>query len=167
MTYSITYASSTGNTAQLAESIRAVLPPQDRVYYGAPTPEAAEADLVFAGFWTDKGGCSQDMFAFLQSLTGKKVFLFGTAGFGGADDYFQQILKRVAAHLDDTNTLVGTFMCQGKMPASVRARYAALAETDPDKAAPLLANFDRALAHPDADDRIRLEKAVSPLLEKE
>lgn len=166
MTYSIVYSSKTGNTALLAEKVHSSLPEGTCLHCGAPSPEATAADLIFVGFWTDKGTCSEDVATFLEGLAEKQVFLFGTAGFGGADDYFQQILNRVAGHLNETNTLVGTFMCQGKMPAAVRARYAGMAEADPEKAAPMLANFDRALAHPDADDLERLGQAVGNLIAK-
>ena len=33
---------------------------------------------------------------FLKQLRGKQVFLFGTAGFGGSEEYFNKILKNRA-----------------------------------------------------------------------
>lgn len=66
-----------------------------------------------------KGDCSEKMAAFLESLHGQNVFLFGTAGVGGSEEYFGQILKRVKAHLASDNTAAGEYMCQGKMPAAV------------------------------------------------
>lgn len=163
MTYSIVYTSNTGNTALLAEKIRDTLPPAQCQYFGPPTPAAGEAELLFIGFWTDKGNCSEDMAAFLKDLVGKKIFLFGTAGFGGAETYFDQILQRVAAHLAQGNQIIGAYMCQGKMPASVGARYAALAEQEPEKGNRMLENFNRALTHPDADDLEHLGQRVAKL----
>ena len=97
-----------------------------------------------------------------KQLRGKKVFLFGTAGFGGSEEYFEKILKAVQKSLDKTNTLTGSFMCQGKMPLSVRQRYEKM------KAQPislphvdaLIRNFDSALSHPDAEDLEHLKHAV-------
>lgn len=158
MSYSIVYSSRTGNTALLAQTIRDTLPAGDCVYFGAPDAKALAADTIYAGFWTDKGTCDEQIAQFLQSLSGQKVFLFGTAGFGGAPAYFEQILNRVRENLPETTELIGSYMCQGKMPAAVRARYEAM-EDNPRRAA-MIENFDRALSHPDAQDLDALANAV-------
>ena len=121
-----------------------------------------KADTLYVGFWTDRGHADADCNAFLKTLRGKKVFLFGTAGFGGSAEYFAKILSAVQAELDPSNTVVGTYMCQGRMPQSVRQRYEAMKQ-QPNPASNLdmlIENFDRALAHPDAGDLERLKQAV-------
>ncbi len=101
MTYAIIYSSKTGNTELLADVIRQALPEENCVWYG-PVSGAAEAsgnaDMIFAGFWTDIGTCDEAMAGFLRELAGKEVFLFGTAGFGQSEDYFSQILGKVGSH---------------------------------------------------------------------
>lgn len=164
MTCSIVTSSKTGNTALLARTIAGCLPQGVCLYDGAPAAEAAAADRIFVGFWTDKGSCDTAVADFLQSLRGKQVFLFGTAGFGGSPEYFAQILQRVKANLDDSNQLIGSYMCQGKMGVGVRKRYESLLPTDPGKFQPLLDNFDRALSHPDAEDLARLTEMIRALL---
>lgn len=158
MSYSIVYSSRTGNTALLAQTIREALPAGDCLYFGAPDARALEADTIYVGFWTDKGTCDETISSFLQSVTGQKVFLFGTAGFGGAPAYFAQILQRVQQNLKDAN-VVGSYMCQGKMPEAVRSRYLAMEES-PRRTA-MLENFEQALSHPDAQDLARLKEAVA------
>lgn len=158
MSYSIVYSSRTGNTALLAQTIREALPAGDCLYFGAPDARALEADTIYVGFWTDKGTCDETISSFLQSITGQKVFLFGTAGFGGAPAYFAQILQRVEQNLKDAN-VVGSYMCQGKMPEAVRSRYLAMEES-PRRTA-MLENFEQALSHPDAQDLARLKEAVA------
>ena len=160
MTYAIVYDSQTGNTALLAERIRKVLPAENLIYFGAPSAEALRADILFVGSWTDKGTCCEKIAQFLKSLQTKRVFLFGTAGFGGSAAYVSQIGNRMAENLSDGNVLLGTYLCQGKMPLSVRARYEALSKTDKEKAKPMLENFDRALSHPDQEDLEKLENTV-------
>lgn len=163
MKYAIVYSSKTGNTARLAQTIRDTLPAGDCLYFGAPDPAACAADLLFVGFWTDKGQADETLTAFLQTLQGKQVFLFGTAGFGGSQAYFDKILTQVQGSLDPSNTVVGRYMCQGKMPASVRARYVAMAAQQPEKWQPMIDNFDRALSHPDEADLEGLRSAVCQL----
>lgn len=165
MKTSIVYSSKTGNTRQLADAIAAALPENDILYTGAPCETALAADRLFIGFWTDKGSCSSEISAFLKTVKGKQVFLFGTAGFGGDAAYFDKVLSAVKKHLDGSNTLLGSYMCQGKMPQSVRDRYVKM------KASPvpipnvdsMIENFDRAATHPDAEDLQKLKDAVAQL----
>ena len=159
MSYSIVYSSRTGNTAMLAQTIREALPAEDCVYFGGPDPRALEAETIYLGFWTDKGSCDEASAEFLKSLTGQRLFLFGTAGFGGAPAYFEQILGRVKANVGSAVRFAGSLMCQGKMPQSVRERYMQM-EEGPRRTA-MLANFDAALNHPDEDDLTRLKSAVA------
>lgn len=162
MSYAIVFSSKTGNTRLLADTLRASLPQNECTYFGAPAPEALEAETLYIGFWTDKGHADDTLTAFLQTLKGKRIFLFGTAGFGGSAPYFEKILAATGKALDGSNTVIGSFMCQGKMPMSVRQRYEAM------KAQPahipnldaLIENFDKALSHPDAADLEQLKQAV-------
>lgn len=159
MSYAIVYSSRTGNTALLAKTIREILGEEACVYFGPPDAQALAAQTVYAGFWTDRGTCDEEMARFLQSLTDQAVFLFGTAGFGGAPAYYGQILERVQANLKESVRLAGTYMCQGRMPQAVRTRYEGM-EDSPRRTA-MLSNFDRALGHPDAGDLEQLRQAVT------
>ena len=160
MSYSIVYSSKTGNTALLAETLRDSLG-EGCLYFGGPDPQAMKARRIYVGFWTDKGTCDEQIAAFLTSLTDQEVFLFGTAGFGGDADYFEKILSMVKEEIPEGVTVVGEYMCQGKMPDAVRRRYEQM-EDSPRKQI-MLENFDRALSHPGREDLERLKKAVSNL----
>ncbi len=165
MTYAVVYASATGNTKMLAEEIRRTRGEETCAYFGTAGEEIPEVDLVFAGFWTDKGDCSEELAQFLEGLHNRKVFLFGTAGFGGAKEYFARILERVKGHLAPDNEVVGTYMCQGRMPQSVRTRYEGMLQQNPEdeRMKAMIENFDRALEHPDQEDLERLRRAVEKL----
>ena len=148
--YSIIFSSLTGNTRQLAETIRVVLPAEDCDYFGAPETAELHSGMLYVGL------------GLLSKLRNKKIFLFGTAGFGGSAAYFQKILDHVKQSVDPSNTVVGEYMCQGKMPQSVRDRYMKM-KAQPEHPAnidALIKNFDRALSHPDEDDLERLRKII-------
>ena len=159
--YSIIFSSLTGNTKKLADTIRAVLPAEDCDYFGAPKAEELHSEILYIGFWTDKGNADSATLELLSKLRDKKVFLFGTAGFGGSEAYFQKILEHVKQSVGPSNSVFGEYMCQGKMPQSVRDRYMKM-KTQPEHPAnidALIENFDRALSHPDEDDLERLRKS--------
>lgn len=158
MTYAIIYSSKTGNTRLLAETLRDTLPTADCLYFGEPGDEALRAERIYVGFWTDKGTCDADTAAFLARVTTQEVFLFGTAGFGGAPEYFDKILSAARQNLPDGVTVCGSYMCQGKMPMAVRARYEQM--EDSPRRQMMIENFDAALSHPDTADLAHLRDAV-------
>lgn len=129
--------------------------------------QASEADVVFVGFWCDKGSCSPAIQHFLQGLAGKRVFLFGTCGFGESDEYFAQILERVRAYLPADAQYIGGAMCQGKMGMGVKRRYEGMLEKDPEntQARMLIDNWNKAQSHPNEDDVSRIAAAAKEALE--
>ena len=160
--YSIVFSSVTGNTRQLAEAIRESLPETGCDYFGLCSAEALKSEMLYVGFWTDKGNADEASLALLKTLKSKKIFLFGTAGFGESEAYFQKVLDRVKESIDESNSIIGTYMCQGKMPMVVRERYEKMRQ-QPNPAPNLdglIRNFDRALTHPDDHDLEELKQAV-------
>ena len=129
--------------------------------------QASEADVVFVGFWCDKGSCSPAVQHFLQGLAGKRVFLFGTCGFGESDEYFAQILDRVRTYLPADAQYIGGAMCQGKMGMGVKRRYEGMLEKDPENAQArmLIDNWNKAQSHPNEDDVLRIAAAAKEALE--
>ncbi|MBQ3420911.1 MAG: hypothetical protein IJH34_04445, partial [Romboutsia sp.] len=90
MKYAIVYSSITGNTKKLAESIKNKI---NDCYFGKPSDEALSADTIFLGFWTTKNSCSPDVQSFIEKLSDKNLFIFGTAGYNNTKEYFEQILS--------------------------------------------------------------------------
>lgn len=156
-----------------AASVPATLSPTASVpAASAPSASAlaaqtGEADVVFVGFWCDKGSCSPAVQHFLQGLAGKRVFLFGTCGFGESDEYFAQILDRVRAYLPADAQCIGGAMCQGKMGVGVKRRYEGMLEKDPENAQArmLIDNWNKAQSHPNEDDFSRIAAAAKEALE--
>lgn len=153
MKVAIIYKSLTGNTKQVAEAVRDALTDEEIVYVGAPAQET-EADVYFVGSWTDKGMCDGEIAEFLKTLDGKKIAFFGTAGFGGSEEYYQALYTRTCGVIPASNEMLGRFYCQGKMPMSVRDRYVAMLREHPEdkKLEASVENFDEALSHPDEND---------------
>lgn len=161
--YSILFSSNTGNTKLLAEAIREALPTECCDYYGDCAANEPESDMLYVGFWTNKGIADDNALSLLKTLRNKEIFLFGTAGFGGSETYFKGILDKTKKAIDASNTVVGEFMCQGKMPQSVRERYEKMKE-QPDhmhNIDAMIENFDKALAHPDDNDLNALKQLVA------
>ena len=133
--YSILFSSLTGNTKKLADAIHETLPEDGCEYFGAIKTPVPSSELLYIGFWTDKGNADNETLTLLSTLKNRRIFL-----------------------LDPSNTIIGEYMCQGKMPQSVRERYMKMKENPehPANLDALIKNFDCALSHPDSDDLEKL-----------
>ena len=129
--------------------------------------QSSAVDVMFVGFWCDKGSCRPAVQHFLQGLVGKRVFLFGTCGFGESDEYFAQMLDRVRTYLPADVQYIGGAMCQGKMGMGVKRRYEGMLEKDPEnaRARMLIDNWNKAQSHPNEDDVSRIAAAAKEALE--
>ena len=165
MKVAILYKSLTGNTKLVAEAIRDVVPEKNLVYFGTPE-DGIEAELYLLGSWTDKGNCDGELAEFVKKLENKKIAFFGTAGFGGSQEYYDTLFSRVKECIPPSNEVLGSFYCQGKMPMSVRDRYVAMLREHPQdrKIEASVRNFDEALSHPDEEDREKAAKWALAML---
>lgn len=119
MTYSIIYSTHTDNAVKLATAIQCALGTDRLVYDGrlAGCPDfAKQADVVFVGFWTTANSCDKLVQGLLSSLKGKKIAIFGTCGFGTEKDgHFDLVKKNVLSHVDPSNTVLGFYLCNGRI----------------------------------------------------
>ena len=155
MTYMVVYSSNTGNTEIIAKSIKDALDENSCIYYGKTDGVLTQdADIIFLGFWVYKGSCAEEIKNYLKTLENKKIALFGTAGFGESESYFKAILAEVKQYISESNTIMDSFMCQGKMPQHVLERYQKLLEDQPENSniSDMIYNYKNALSHPDAND---------------
>jgi len=154
MSNAIVYLSATGNTKMLADAIAEKV--GDVVYNGKPDDAAKEADTIYVGFWTQAFSCPAPIADFLKSLDGKKVFLFGTAGYGNTDEFFGNIIDSVKAHVPASCEVVGSYMCMGKVSEN---KMKAIAE-DQEKFNSMKPMLDESQSHPNAADIDALKAAL-------
>ena len=171
MKISIVYESKTGNTKLLADKISEVCKETNDIILlsakeAMQSKELAETELYFLGSWTNKGSCGVDMQEFAKTLENEQVAIFGTCGFGGSQDYYDQLAQRFEEVLSDSNTVLNSFYCQGKMPAGIRARYVSMLQEHPDdeKLEVNIENFDKAQTHPDNNDLEMVKEFTKEIL---
>ena len=107
--YSIIFNSKTGNTRKLADAIHEALPQENCDLFGAVEGDVPASETLYIGFWTDKGSADKATAELLAKLKNRKIFLFGTAGFGGSEEYFTNILDNVKKLINESNTVVGEY----------------------------------------------------------
>lgn len=158
MKKSIVFASNTGNTKKLAEAIYNTL--GEEIYCGKISEEAMESDVIFVGSWTMAFLCVPDIKEFLEKLNGKKVFLFMTAGYGDTDEYLTPIIDSMKANLNDTNEVIGSFICQGEVS---QPKQEAIKKMDMAKYENMKANLDKSVGCPTQESIDKLIAMVKSL----
>ncbi len=66
--YSILFSSLTGNTKKLADAIHKTLPEEGCEYFGAIKTPVPSSELLYIGFWTDKGNADNETLTLLSTL---------------------------------------------------------------------------------------------------
>lgn len=157
MKVSVIYDSITGNTKMLANLIKEKF---------MEVVGIDEADIVFVGSWTDKGNPSEKIQKELRKIKNKKIFYFGTCGFGGSKEYFEMLFERAKKFIDESNEIIGYFYCQGKMPIGVRNRYEKILEGNPndEQMKKNIENFDIALDHPSKKDLEYFNETIQKII---
>ncbi len=166
----VIYDSETGNTKKIANAIFEAIPSADKDIKNIQEIDPAslpEYDNYFVGYWLRKGSCSIDLIKFLGSLHHKNVALFGTCGIPQDKSGREAITQRISVWLPDDNTFLGSFLCQGRMPISVRNCCEELRAKIGDlECQKILDAFDEALLHPDTKDLDNASHFAKEMLEK-
>lgn len=76
-------------------------------------PSADGFDVVFAGYWLDRGGPDAKAKEFLHSLHGKHVVLFETMGADPRSEHAYTGFANAGTALSPDNQIVGVFAVQG------------------------------------------------------
>ncbi len=158
----VVYASKTGNTEKVARRIYdAVSDPDKTLVSLSDYDHRCTADTVYVGFWNNRGTCCVEVMDLLSELSGKRIALFGTCGMGDLGGYYDAVRGAVSAWIPEDSEYLGCFLCQGKMPFSIRDRYESMRDrTNYEKVDALIDNFEEALLHPDEEDLKRAEEFV-------
>ncbi|MHB9292052.1 hypothetical protein Holit_01140 [Hollandina sp. SP2] len=153
----VVYSSKTGNTRKLAEGIQSgladALGHEPRIAGVEENPDPAGTDWMLVGFWADRGNADQKAVQYLKSLEGQKIGLFGTLGASPDSDHAKDIGKRVQALAAEKNTVLGCFLCQGRIDPALTEQFKTLPADNPHAMTPeRMKLHQEAAKHPDEKD---------------
>ena len=153
MKISIIYSSVTGNTEKLARGIRAIFSHNTHICSIEQAPSSPLADLYLLGFWVRRGAPDNRMAQFMRTLQGQQVAFFGTLGAYPDSPHARKVIE-AANELLTGNTVLGSFLCQGKIHASLTKTLqtdGALRMSHP-MTPERIARHEEAAKHPDEED---------------
>jgi flavodoxin len=113
------------------------------------SPEPEEYDLIYLGFWADKGGADTKTKEYMGKIRNKTVALFFTAGVYAESEHAAHIFNNAKNVLDKSNTVPCHFRCMGKIDPKILERSAkAHGGMTPERAA----RIEEAKKHPNETD---------------
>ncbi|MDR0720091.1 MAG: flavodoxin family protein [Treponema sp.] len=163
----LVYSSKTGNTKKLAEGIReglaaALTGEEIRLATVEENPDPAGASWILLGFWADRGSADQKTLQYLKSLEGRRLGLFGTLGAYPDSAHARDISQKVKGLAAEKNTVLGCFLCQGKIDPALTERFKSLPADNPHAMTEeRMKRHLEAAKHPDEND---IKAAVSACL---
>ncbi|HBI15566.1 MAG TPA: flavodoxin family protein [Desulfobulbaceae bacterium] len=151
----VVYSSKGGNTRKLAETAFARLVGNKEIWPVAEAPDPAGYDQVVVGFWFQGGQPDPASQEFLKKCArAGRLFLLASHGAAPDSEHARMGMNK-ARELAAGANIVGTFSCQGEVPAQV---LAAAANNSPPP--PWLKDADTAKGHPNSDDLYNLCTAL-------
>jgi flavodoxin len=159
----IVYSSKTGNTRKLAEGIgkglTAALDAEPdralhlRIAAVEENPDPAGVDWLLIGFWADRGNADSQSIQYIKSLEGRRIGLFGTLGAYPDSDHARDIGEKAWNLAAEKNTVLGCFLCQGKIDPALTERFKNLPASSPHAMTEeRMKRHLEAAKHPDEND---------------
>lgn len=161
----VVYSSRTGNTRMIAEAVHSVMPEGTEIFPVDTAPEPAGYDFIALGFWVDKGAPDSAMARYMDKVRGTSVGLFGTLGAWPDSDHARESLQKAVDQVPG-NTVLGTFICQGKVDPRLLAAMAKMKENPHPMTEERKARLEEAAKHPDEHDCAEARRVFSGIMEK-
>lgn len=147
----VVYSSLTGNTKMIAESIAEAIPNSELYAVEDAPPAAAGYDIIFPGFWVDKGHADDKMLAYMETIKGKKAAPFFTLGAWPDSEHADHVFEDTQKRLEG-NEILGHYRCQGKVDPKLLERMAQMTDNPHAMTPEREARIKEAAKHPDAND---------------
>lgn len=162
----VVYSSRTGNTRRVGEAVAAALSGARLVSVADMPEDVSGYDLVFLGFWAFRRGADMETRQKAALLRGNKVALYATAGAYPDSEPAMAYLANTAALLDESNTYLGGFICQGRVHSYHERRRGPHTEEVHPLTPEREARLEAAESHPDAADLARAAEFAKAMAEK-
>lgn len=161
----IAYSSRTGNTRRVAEALAKAAPEGSLLARVEDTPPTDGFDVIFAGYWLDRGGPDAKAKEFLHSLHGKHIVLFETMGADPRSEHAYTGFANAGTALSPDNQIVGVFAMQGAVDPALLEMMRKMPEGSAHHSAQMEQTVKEAAKHPNAEDLKQAETYMKQFIE--
>ena len=147
----VIYSSRTGNTEkvakQLAEALGATC---HSVKDTSAVPEGAD---LCVGTWIDRGTADAGAKKYIESLRGRRVFLYGTLGAEPDSEHAEKCIANIRALFDPSNEILGAILVQGAIDPMLIEMFKSMPKDNVHAfTEENAARYAAAASHPDEND---------------
>lgn len=160
----VVYSSLTGNTKMIAESIAEAIPGCD-LKAVEELPAADAYDIVFTGFWVDRGHADDKMLAYMETVRNKKVAPFFTLGAWPDSDHADHVFEDTKGRLEN-NKILSHYRCQGKVDPKLLERMKTMTNNPHPSSPEREARLKEAAKHPDVNDCARAKAFAKAVMDE-
>ena len=107
----VIYSSRTGNTQKVAEHLAEALGAS--CHSVKDTAGVAEGAYLCIGTWIDRGTADSGAKKYIESLRGRRVFIYGTLGAEPDSEHAEKCIANIRALFDPSNEILGAILVQG------------------------------------------------------
>lgn len=159
----VIYSSRTGNTQKVAEHLAEALGASCRsVKDTAGVPE--NADLC-VGMWVDRGTADAAAKKYIETLRGRRVFIYGTLGAEPDSEHAEKCIANIRALFDPSNEILGAILVQGAIDPALIEMFKSMPKDNVHAyTAESAARYAAAASHPDAADFAKVITAAKEAL---
>ncbi len=153
MKIAVIYSSKTGNTKKVANAIVEGVGSDVDFFSVKDEINLSYYDLIFMGYWVDKGTADANALEFMKSITNTKVALFATLGAYPATQHAKDSIEAGKKLLGENCEVVDSFICQGAIDPKLTNWMKTLPKEHPhgpDEAR--LKRWEDASSRPDSSD---------------
>ncbi|MTI60303.1 MAG: flavodoxin [Firmicutes bacterium] len=166
MNCAVVYSSKTGNTKKVAEAIYQILPAGSGLFSVEQAPEPAEFDILFLGFWVNRGLPDDKMKEYMEKVENMEVGLFATLGAYPDSEHARKSMEKAEGLLGAGCQVLATFICQGKIDPSLTKKFERLPADHPH--AMTVERRERheiAKSHPDQQDLAKAREIFREIID--
>ena len=159
----VIYSSRTGNTEkvakQLAEALGATC---HSVKDTSAVPEGAD---LCVGTWIDRGTADAGAKKYIESLRGRRVFLYGTLGAEPESEHAEKCIANIRALFDPSNEILGAILVQGAIDPMLIEMFKSMPKDNVHAfTEENAARYATAASHPDEGDFAQVIAAAKEAL---
>jgi flavodoxin len=166
MSYVIIYSSATGNTKKVAYEILKAMPEDTKIYDLQELKVDVEEENLILGYWVHRAKPNKEMLHFMETLSDKKVITFGTLGAYPDSEHGEATKKNVTEILETHNTVLGNFLCQGKINPKITEMFKKSSGDSPHQMTEeRLKRHQEAAKHPNEEDFEAARVFIKEILE--
>ena len=151
----VVYSSLSGNTKKVAEAVSQVLPGCDLIPVEDASADMEAYDLIAVGWWAAKGAPDAKTREWLKGVRNRRLAFFGTLGALPDSAHAKDCMASAEALAMEPargNTVLGSWMCQGRIDPKVIDVMRKLALPIHQDLLKHPERFEEAAKHPDEND---------------